>query len=75
MRGHQENVLMEVVRQVDSSRMNMMKDLIEQDPFRLTQRTYSGFWYTDIVGAVIDSTKAQWKKRGLHLPVDHLRIE
>ena len=73
--GHQENVLIEVVRQVDSSRIGRMKELIEQDPFRLTQRTYSGFWYTDIVGAVIDSTKAQWGRRGLYLPVDHRRIE
>lgn len=73
--GDQTNILVDAVSRVDPSMVGKMKELTERDPFKPTERTYSGFWYTDIVGAVIESNKAHWERRKLHLPVDHLRIE
>jgi hypothetical protein len=46
-------------------------ELLQEDPFRLTEREYSGFWTSPLVEAVIEDFSQTLADAGIPFPVQH----
>jgi len=60
----------QVVSEVDPGSLPVLNELINDDPFRLTQREFDAFWDSNIARAMVEDVRNQWQNRGLVFPVD-----
>lgn len=69
--GEQDDKIIDLVGNIAPEKQAKIKELVEADPFYLTEREYEKFWSSGLVRAIIRDVSHHWEIEGFEFPVTH----
>lgn len=72
--GKQESAVTDTVEDISEEALDELVPMLNDDPFRLTDREYSSFWHSPVARTMVDDVRESWAREDLTFPVEHDRI-